>query len=229
MSKLTTTAIVAAFLFSVGATSAFGEGASAHGERGPAPEGGEAPIEKPGEQLVEIGTFRPSFYWIAMEKKDGKPKNVELLDVDGKLLVKIGQPFFKELRMEGTGKLLDGRMVNFKARVEKPDGTAEIRWRWCGPEAPFGYGFEDYLLREYRSVAVDPKVIPLGSRVYIAEAKGTKLPDGSIHDGYFDAVDIGSMITEKKIDIFTSFGDRSDVFEANGIETGKFLKVYLVK
>lgn len=227
MSKLTTTAVLAAFLFLVPASHA--EELRVYGDEAPVDKPADPPAEKPGEQLVEIGSFRPSFYWIAMEKADGKPKNVELLDEHGKVLVKVGQAFFKELRMEGTGKLLDGRMVNFKARVEKPDGTTEIRWRWCGPEAPFGYGFEDFLLREYRSVAVDPKVIPLGSRVYIAEAKGTKLPDGTIHDGYFDAVDIGSMITEKKIDIFTSFGDRSDVFEANGIWTGKFLKVFLVR
>ena len=78
------------------------------------------------------------------------------------------------------------------------------------------------------SVAVDPKVIPIPSRVYIPAAKGAALPDGSIHDGYFEAVDIGDAIQNQRIDVFTAMGDQSAVFEKHGLSNMKPTAVYLV-
>lgn len=179
--------------------------------------------------MQDLGLFRPSFYWIAIEKNDGQPKTVPVLDVNENPLAYVSAAYYAELRMEGTGLLTNGKLVNFKARITKPDGTTEIRWRWCGPEAPFGYGFEDIPLIPFRSAAVDPTVIPIGSKLYIPAAKGTRLPDGTIHDGIFHAIDIGSAITDRKIDIFTSFGDQSDYFEKHGFTHGKMARVYLVK
>lgn len=180
-------------------------------------------------QLQEIGLFRPSYYWVALETNDGQPRNQPLLDENGHTLQMVSAKFLAELRMEGTGRLMNGKLVNFKTRITKPDGTTESRWRWCGPEAPYGYGFGDLLLVPFRSVAVDPTVIPLGSRVYIPAARGTPLPNGTLHDGFFAAVDIGSAIVDKKIDIFTSYGNQAAVFESFGLETGKMSKVYIVK
>ncbi len=189
-----------------------------------------ASAKSPGpESLVDLGLFRPSFYWIALEKNDGQPKTNDLLDINEKVLAQVSNSYYAELRMEGTGLLLNGKLVNFKARLTKPDGSTEIRWRWCGPEAPYGYGFEDIPLVPFRSAAIDPTVIPIGSRLYIPAAKGAVLPDGSIHDGYFNAIDIGSAITDRKIDIFTSFGDQSKYFENMGFSTGKMSRIYLVK
>lgn len=177
-----------------------------------------------------IGKLRPSFYWIALETNDGKPKDQKLLDVDGNLLATVSATYLKKLNMEGTGQLLDGRIINFKARLTHPDGSKEIRWRICDPKvAPYGYGYADIPLNAFRSTAVDPKVIPLGSQIYIPAAVGAVLPDGSVHDGFFTAVDIGDLIQDKKIDIFTSFGDQSKVFESMGLETGKITDIYLVK
>lgn len=180
-------------------------------------------------KLVSLGQFNPSFYWIALEKDDGQARDQDLYDVDGNRLVSVSAKFLKELKMEGTGRLLDGRLINFKARVQKPDGTFEIRWRWCGPEAPYGYGYEDYLLRAFRSLAVDATVIPLGSRIYIPAVVGAKLPDGTVHDGFFEAIDIGSAIVNKRIDVFTSFGDQSSVFRKVGFQHGKMTEIFLVK
>jgi len=185
--------------------------------------------DEAGQALQLVGTLRPSFYWIAMETKDGLPKTHKLLDGQGALIAKISENFYKKLAMEGTGHLLDGRVINFKSRIKNPDGTSQIFWRVCGADAPAGYGIGEIPLSPFRSVAVDPSVIPLGSRVYIPAAKGAVLPDGSIHDGYFAAVDIGDLIQEKKIDIFTWFGDQEKYFEKVGMETGKLVDVYLVR
>ncbi len=173
--------------------------------------------------LKKIGDLKPTFYWVALETNDGQPKNNELLDVSGSVLAKVSDSFYSKIRMEGTGRTLDGRVINFYVR----EGN-QIRWRICPTSAPYGYGLENYVLKPFHSVAVDPRVVPIPSRIYIPAAKGIKLPDGSVHDGYFEAVDIGDAIQDQRLDIFTSFGDQSAVFERNGLTNMKATAVYLV-
>jgi 3D (Asp-Asp-Asp) domain-containing protein len=173
--------------------------------------------------LKKVGDLRPTFYWVALEINDGQAKGNALLDVDGNVLAKVSNKVLASLRLEGTGKLLDGRIINFKARVGN-----EIRWRICGPDAPYGYGLLDYALKPFHSVAVDPNVIPIPSRVYIPAAKGAVLPDGTIHDGYFEAVDIGDAIQNQRVDVFTSYGDQSALFEHHGFTNMTATAVYRV-
>ncbi len=76
---------------------------------------------------------------------------------------------------------------------------------------------------------MDPNVVPIPSKVFIPAAVGAPLPDGTIHDGYFEAIDIGAAIQNHRIDMFTSFGDQSSVFKRHGITNMKALEVYLVR
>jgi 3D (Asp-Asp-Asp) domain-containing protein len=59
----------------------------------------------------------------------------------------------------------------------------------------FGAG-QSLPLRYYQSIAVDPNVIPLGSRVYVPAYKN----DG--HGGWFIAQDTGGAISGRHIDVF---------------------------
>jgi 3D (Asp-Asp-Asp) domain-containing protein len=180
--------------------------------------------------MRKIGDLKPTFYWVAMETEDGQVRNKELKDMDGNVLARVSQKFWSAIRLEGTGKLLDGRVINYKGRVEMPDGSKEIRYVVCPPEAPYGYGYENrYILAPFRSVAVDPRVVPIGSRVFIPKAVGMPLPDGSIHDGYFEAVDIGDAIQNKRIDMFTAYGDQSHVFRRAGIENMRAMEVFVAE
>lgn len=131
-----------------------------------------------GYSLKLIGTFKPSFYWGAIEPDDKEPREVDLKARDGKVLATVTKGFFKALTMEGTGKLVDRRVINFDTRITNPDGTTEIRWRICPDEAPYGYGKDDRVLLPFRSLAVDPAEIPMDSTIYIPEAKGAVMPDG---------------------------------------------------
>ncbi len=74
-------------------------------------------------------------------------------------------------------------------------------------------------LHYYRSIAVDPSVIPLGSRVYVPAYRG----DG--HGGWFVAQDTGGAINGRHIDVFrsppTSSSDSGQYF------TGK--RIYVIK
>lgn len=181
------------------------------------------------QKMKRLGTFKPSFYWIAIEPDDALPKTVPILDEEGGVIAMISDKFMKTLALEGTARLHDGRIVNFKTRIIKPDGTKEIRYRVCGPEAPFGMGYGENPLIPFKTLAVDTSVIPIGSRIYIPAARGALLPDGSRHDGYFHALDIGDAIQSKRIDVFTSFGDQSHVFGTVGMAHMKPVEVFLVK
>jgi 3D (Asp-Asp-Asp) domain-containing protein len=179
--------------------------------------------------LVKIGDLKPTFYWVALEEADGAARNKQLKDMEGAVLANVSARFWSAIRLEGTGRLLDGRVLNYEGRVTLPDGTKEIRYIVCPPEAPYGYGVDKIPLVPFRSVAVDPTVVPMGSKIFIPKAIGIALPDGSVHDGYFLAVDIGDAIKNKRIDMFTEFGDQSHVFRRGGIENMKALEVFLVK
>jgi 3D (Asp-Asp-Asp) domain-containing protein len=184
----------------------------------------------PGESsLRKIGDLRPTFYWVALERDDGAPRNRELKDMAGNVLAHVSERFFREIRMEGTGRLLDGRVLNYEGRINLPGGGQEIRYLVCPPEAPYGYGVNKIPLVPFRSVAVDPTVVPIGSQVYIPKAVGAVLPDGSVHDGLFWAVDIGDAIRNQRIDLFTEFGDQSIVFRRAGIVNMQPMEVFLVE
>ena len=60
-----------------------------------------------------------------------------------------------------------------------------------------------------RTVAVDKNLIPKRSILFIKETVGMKLPDGSVHDGYWYASDTGGAIKGQRIDLYTGSGPRS--------------------
>ena len=57
-----------------------------------------------------------------------------------------------------------------------------------------------------RTVAVDPRYIPRRTRLFIPETVGMRMPDGTIHDGYWYASDTGGAIKGQKIDLYTGHG-----------------------
>lgn len=191
--------------------------------------GNDAVEQGPSRVLKKIGDLNPSFYWVYLQDRNDQPLNRRLLDVDGRVLATVGEKFYRGIRLEGTGRLLDGTVLNFAARIKNPDGTTEIRFRVCDGSAPYGYGLDERPLIPFRSVAVDPEVVPMDSKLYIPAAVGAVLPDGSVHDGYFYAVDIGDAIKNKRIDVFTAMGDQSDVFRKVGFTHGKHVEVFLVE
>ncbi|AQR63351.1 hypothetical protein BZG35_04900 [Brevundimonas sp. LM2] len=57
-----------------------------------------------------------------------------------------------------------------------------------------------------RTLATDPRVIPRRTRVFIRETVGMRMPDGSLHDGYWYASDTGGAIRGQRVDLFTGNG-----------------------
>lgn len=57
-----------------------------------------------------------------------------------------------------------------------------------------------------RTVATDPRVIPRRTRLFIRETVGMRMPDGTLHDGYWYASDTGGAVKGAKVDLYTGQG-----------------------
>ncbi|HTF80588.1 MAG TPA: 3D domain-containing protein, partial [Cytophagales bacterium] len=83
------------------------------------------------------------------------------------------------------------------------------RWgykRWF-VSTGYGHGVKGYKLIPFRTIAVDAKVIPYGTVLYIPAARGIAiiLANGTtvVHDGYFFAGDTGAALKGAHVDFFT--------------------------
>jgi len=69
-----------------------------------------------------------------------------------------------------------------------------------------------------RTVAIDKRLIPRRTILFIKETVGMKLPSGGEHDGIWYASDVGGAIKGQRIDLYTGSGAVSmKAFYARGI------------
>jgi 3D (Asp-Asp-Asp) domain-containing protein len=158
--------------------------------------------------------------WPAKEKLEGLP----LLGNDGQRISPLISEFdWCKGAIEGTMQIqsIDNTIKTYNYRdkngplqadcrrilnINKPwiDATSHSRFRLAN--GGYGDGVKDYRLVPFRTIAVDPRVIPYGSVVYIPGLRGLDfiLPSGatSTHDGYFFAADTGGAINQNHIDFF---------------------------
>lgn len=162
-----------------------------------------------GYPLSEERGFALRFYWLAME--DGPLEaetypDTEIYTEDGYYLGQFSESFVRALRMEGSGLLADGRVINYAGRCMFGVGTCFHELDRA--EHPYGRGAGRRALEPFKSVAVDPRLIPIGEPLYIPEFDGMRLPDHSIHDGCVRADDTGGGIKKRKMDFFVvSYGN----------------------
>ena len=146
--------------------------------------------------------MKSSIYYLALETdyaltdKDGIFRNAH-----GKVIHRGSKEFKKMASIEGSARLMDGRVLSYHSKVR-----GVIRWQEVN--APYGLGAICPLI-PMRSAAVDPRRIPLGSTIFIKETRGLTLPDGSKHDGLWRAVDTGKAIKGARIDLFAGVGKTS--------------------
>ncbi|MGZ3693209.1 MAG: 3D domain-containing protein [Bdellovibrionota bacterium] len=186
---------------------------------------GEEPKAPPAAaNVTSMGSVQlVTAYRLALEFNYPGPKDTTIMVAGNPVKVTAG--FAKVLKLEGAGVLDDGRMVNVS-------GSSYMFVRII--DAPYGLGsYKRTPLEPFRSIAVDPKVIPLGSTVYIYEARGMALPPGAdgtpvFHDGYFRAIDIGSMINGTHIDVYSGHLLEDYRFLQNYFD-GKTVHFYVVK
>lgn len=169
-----------------------------------------------------IGLFRNTYYLLLLEEDfPASTPDASLLDLQGGVLAQVTALYKRRLDIEGSGKLRDGRVLNFAGRV-----NGQIRYEWT--VHPFGRGVGDCELVPFHTLAADPARIPLGSVVRIAETTGMLLPDGTLHDGLWRAEDIGGAIQGDRIDLFVGAGDQGAWLDRAGIGHLQPLTVSLV-
>jgi 3D (Asp-Asp-Asp) domain-containing protein len=145
--------------------------------------------------------FRLSFYWLAYESEyANEPYDTDIYTRHGYWIGRYPEAFVYELKLEGSGILRDGRVLNYDGECDYGMGTC---FRTLAlEEHPLGAGVQGRKLEPFRSIAVDPRVIPIGSPVYVPELVGVEMPDGTRHDGCLRADDMGGAIKQHKLDFF---------------------------
>ncbi|MCC6668860.1 MAG: hypothetical protein IT375_34260 [Polyangiaceae bacterium] len=180
---------------------ATGGGAGSGG--GPSDAGADASKPAPGPSL---GSFQLTYYWVTTEAEFTGAKDTNLYDKSCKLLATVAAKFAAALKIEGTGRLADGRLLNYSGSCSCPTSPCYLV---ADTQHPWGYGVQNKALVPFRSFAVDKAVIPYGSKVYVPELDGVAVPGDSpwgsfVHDGCFSADDTGGAIIGKHVDWFVA-------------------------
>jgi 3D (Asp-Asp-Asp) domain-containing protein len=154
-----------------------------------------------GYPLVRERGFGLRFYWLAHEDRhEPEGDHVAIYSRDGFFIGAYPAAFIKSLLMEGSGVLSDGRVINYSGRCRFGVGTCYEAVDQT--EYPFGRGAGRRALVPFKSVAVDPRLVPIGEPLYIPEFDGLVMPDGSVHDGCVRADDTGGNIKKREMDFF---------------------------
>jgi 3D (Asp-Asp-Asp) domain-containing protein len=167
-----------------------------------------------------IGDFSMTFYYVigedevaakATPKAAGgaelasvatDPDQVTLYQKDCRPIASVSREFATQLEIQGTGQLRDGRVLNVwgacKCGQNRCFTVTASKWGTGGSGRP---------LQPFRTVAVDPKVIPLGSLLYVPLLEGRVMPGrapwgGFVHDGCVVADDTGGHIDGNRLDLF---------------------------
>lgn len=117
-------------------------------------------------------------------------------------IAEVSREFASQLAVQGTGKLHDGRVVNIwgpcNCKRSPCFKVTQAQWGTAGSGKP---------LQPFRTVAVDPRVVKLGSWLYVPLLEGRTMPGrgpwgGYVHDGCVIADDTGGHIVGNRLDLF---------------------------
>ncbi|CAO3691335.1 unnamed protein product [Rhizopus stolonifer] len=145
-------------------------------------------------------------YWIPKEgdkdmlndgdivRLNGK-KTKKLKTTKGKTIAKVSKSTYEKFQMEGTGLLKNGIMVNL-------DEGESTFLKVNRKKTPYGLGGDnDNKLVPWVSVASND--LKIGTKLYIKQLDGVKLPDGKRHNGCVRVDDDGWSFGGCQLDFFT--------------------------
>lgn len=170
----------------------------------------ELPPERPSKGTLG-GTLWITYYYLAREADYTGVKDTILYDASCKPIQTVAASYSDAVCIEGSGKLLDGRVINVSKTCTcgRPcRGGKILCYQVIDPaKFPWGMGARSNPLVPFRSIAVDRTRIPLGTVLYLEGWDGLLLPSsdglgGWKHDGCFRADDVGGAIQGDHIDIF---------------------------
>ncbi len=151
-----------------------------------------------------VGEFDFSFYWVSSHRDFSGPATTTLYTKQCRVLARVPKSFAARAVVEGTAQLADGRVINTA-------GACDCGFSPCFFRVPkrkqWGVGVANRPLAPFRSIAVDSKVVPIGTKLYIPALDGLRMPGrapwgGFVHDGCVIADDRGGAIRGNEIDFF---------------------------
>lgn len=194
------------------------------------------------EDLIRMPDILPTMYYTPEEDKvecagkygrtryRGKEKS-NILDLNGKVIAKVCTKFAKTLLMEGSGILRDrgqGQIaLNYGGKVNK------VPRYFFLDRCKLGEGVQrDLCLLPYYTIAADNDHHKVDDIIYVPEAKGITLPDGTTHEGYFIVRDTGGAfnnIGAQRVDLFTGTDpDFDNAFQKAGFHHKRPMNAFKV-
>jgi 3D (Asp-Asp-Asp) domain-containing protein len=175
-----------------------------------------------GEPGALRGTYSLTYYWVSAE--DDQPAaaaTTTIYDKTCAALAKVSAAFASDLSISGAGKLVDDRMLTVTGECNCKRSPC---FRFI--DQPWGIGADNRPLVPFRSLAVDRKLIPIGTALWIEQLDRIETPGTfpSLHDGCVVADDIGGRITGERIDWFV--GRKSYYAEIEAAHHLKNVTVY---
>lgn len=167
------------------------------------------PDARTGEPGESLGSFELTYYWVAYEGDHGGGAATDLFDPDCAVLATVSSDFADAIALEGTGRLIDGRLLNVAGACDCDSSPCFIE---ADADHPWGYGVQDRALVPFRSLAVDRDVIEYGTGLYLPALDGRTMPGEAPwgdfrHDGCAVAADTGGAIVGMHIDFFVGIRD----------------------
>ncbi len=135
------------------------------------------------------------------------PDQVKLFDSSCQPISEVSREFASQIALQGTGKLKDGRVLNIWGVCRCGDQSRTNSPCFKVTAAQWGTGGTGRQLQPFRTVAVDPKMVKLGSLLYVPLLEGRQMPGrapwgGFVHDGCVVADDVGGGIKGSQLDLF---------------------------
>lgn len=159
-----------------------------------------------------FGQMYITYYYMAQEKDYSGAANTTISDSSCKPIAKVAKKFYDALCIEGSGKLNDGRVINYAKKCSCAAACSYKGARICysvlnKTKYPWGSGSGGPLV-PLRTWAVDTKLIKMGTLLYAKEWDGVAIPKvdgigGFTHDGCFRAGDVGGAIKGMHYDFFS--------------------------
>lgn len=139
--------------------------------------------------------LNPTIYFVKtidLAEQDCSVKKT-LYSTTGEAIKKVCAIDYKTCVIEGTCALVRGNETKLINYVDQNKQGVPL-FKEVGEKCPYGYGVKNICLDPYYTVAADLTVHDPGEVIFVESVKGTKLPNGEVHDGFFIVRDRGGAI-----------------------------------
>lgn len=165
------------------------------------------------EDVASKGNLSSTLYnhpFIIDEGKACSAGLVAMKGAGGKVLITVCKPTLSKCTLEGSCQIERASSVRAFNYKNSAPGYA-VFYEITDDECYHGYGVQNICLDPFFTVAADLQFHKPGDVIHVPIVKGTVLPSGEVHDGFFVVRDRGGAIKGMhRFDFFTGVYDWND-------------------